>query len=294
MRRTFLSLLFAALIIPSAGFAQSGQPGEICVPDEQRSEPSRYDILNTCFSRSGETLVFSVFTGGGDEQNQGPDEGVDLTSPSLWQFYGDGTSGAARNYQDDFGGADVENCDGRLTYARTSTVAQWTVPEDCMPAGDYRFSARTYGPFVSGDEAAAITVTVRDLSPEVTPTPTPSSEPRPTVTPGNGDGEAVGRRIAGPSRYETAVAISRTQFPDGAAEVSIVNASVQVDALPGSVLPGPILYVPADCGQIPQVVVDEIWRLAPDQVTALGGVSAVCDQQLEIAVLAANHSLDGE
>ncbi|WP_370327506.1 cell wall-binding repeat-containing protein [Euzebya sp.] len=103
----------------------------------------------------------------------------------------------------------------------------------------------------------------------------PGGEP---VTPGS----VVTGRLAGDSRIETAVAISQRAFPDGAATAYLANADVTVDAVAGgSLTDGPVLLVPA-C-DLPQVVADELARLAPGEVLALGGTVAVCDDVLAAA-----------
>lgn len=89
--------------------------------------------------------------------------------------------------------------------------------------------------------------------------------------------------MAGPSRIETAVAISREQFPDGALTAYLARADVFADAVAGGTLTqGPILLVPS-CGQLPEVVGAEIARLDPTRVVALGGQAAVCGEILDQA-----------
>jgi hypothetical protein len=90
-------------------------------------------------------------------------------------------------------------------------------------------------------------------------------------------------RFAGPTRIDTAVQISRSQFPRGAQEVYLARQDDFPDALAaGSLTRGPILLVPP-CGPLPQVVGFEIERLDPVRVIALGGEGAVCDVLLEEA-----------
>ncbi len=92
-----------------------------------------------------------------------------------------------------------------------------------------------------------------------------------------------GGRLAGPSRIDTAVAISQAQFPDGAPTAYLARADETVDAVAGGVLTdGPILLVPS-CGTLPSVVATEIARLDPDRVVALGGEGAVCEDLLRQA-----------
>ena len=90
-------------------------------------------------------------------------------------------------------------------------------------------------------------------------------------------------RYAGSSRFETAVAISQAQFPDGAGRAFIARADVFADAVAGgSLTRGPVLLVPS-CGSLPAPVAAEISRLKVTEVFALGGTAAVCDAMLASA-----------
>lgn len=100
-------------------------------------------------------------------------------------------------------------------------------------------------------------------------------------------------RLAGDTRIGTAVAIAQRAFPDGAETVYVANADQPVDAVVGGTLTdGPILLVPT-C-DLPDVVATELGRIAPDEVIALGGTMAVCDEVLDQAATAAGlDSLSG-
>jgi hypothetical protein len=90
-------------------------------------------------------------------------------------------------------------------------------------------------------------------------------------------------RLAGATRIDTAVEISRSQFPRGAEEVYLARQEDFPDALAAGVLTrGPILLVP-QCGPLPRIVANEIDRLDPTRVFALGGHAAVCDGLLDEA-----------
>lgn len=89
-------------------------------------------------------------------------------------------------------------------------------------------------------------------------------------------------RLAGVDRIETAVAISRHEFVNGASTVYLARADVPADAVAGgSLTGGPILLVPT-CLPLPQIVRAEIARLEPDRIWALGGPGAICDELLEV------------
>jgi hypothetical protein len=86
------------------------------------------------------------------------------------------------------------------------------------------------------------------------------------------------RRISGGSRYDTAAALSRETFPNGALRVYLIRADQAADmaGAAGLSAQGPLLPVPP-CGAIPQVILDEIRRLAPMEIVAVGGPEAVCE-----------------
>jgi putative cell wall-binding protein len=93
-------------------------------------------------------------------------------------------------------------------------------------------------------------------------------------------GDRDADRLAGTSRFETAVAISNRAFPEGADELYIARADIVADAIAGGVLTdGPILLVPST-GDLPSAVADEIERVDPDVVVALGGSGAIDDDVL--------------
>lgn len=101
-------------------------------------------------------------------------------------------------------------------------------------------------------------------------------------------------RIAGPSRFDTAAAMSRVQFADRAEEVYLAQAAESPDAVAAGVLTaGPILLVPST-GAVPASVREEITRLRPDRVVALGGVAAISDQMLrDVADGRTTHRIAG-
>ena len=112
---------------------------------------------------------------------------------------------------------------------------------------------------------------------------TASSQPLPFP-----DGEVSTERLGGETRFETSVEISEYQFPNGSDTVFLARADEFPDALSAAPLTGgPVLLVP-QCDELPTVISDEISRLAPTEVIALGGEDAVCDQVLQDAAVAAN------
>jgi len=109
----------------------------------------------------------------------------------------------------------------------------------------------------------------------------PDGSPSPPAPgPGGPGGSPTTDRLAGPSRIDTAIAISGERFPDGAPVAYLARADVLADAVAAGTVPdGPILLVPT-CGELPPAVAAEIARLGPDRVVGLGGPDAVCDDLL--------------
>lgn len=99
-------------------------------------------------------------------------------------------------------------------------------------------------------------------------------------------------RLAGPDRIATAVAISEYGFSAAGLDqrmdrVYLARADVVADAVAGGALTdGPILLVPS-CGALPPSVAAHLAAVSVDQVVALGGTSAVCDDLLAAAAAAA-------
>jgi putative cell wall-binding protein len=84
-------------------------------------------------------------------------------------------------------------------------------------------------------------------------------------------------RIAGVNRYATAVEVTRRAFPSGAEVVYIATGLAFADAL--TVAPalqgGTAALLLTRPDQLPQLVADELIRLAPEQTYLLGGPAAI-------------------
>lgn len=91
-------------------------------------------------------------------------------------------------------------------------------------------------------------------------------------------------RLAGRDRFDTALAISAERYDDAddeARSVYLARADDAADSVAAAGLEdGPVLLVPS-CGELPDGVADEIERLEPDRVVALGSTGAVCDDLLD-------------
>jgi len=164
------------------------------------------------------------------------------------------------------------NCVGNAPSFRSGTTSFAYI-------GDGAFDIDTTGAVLSERGSSLPT----PLSGGPAPTPPPPASPPP---PPAAQGDPV-FRLEGPTRIDTAIDISQYQFPDGASEVYLSRQDVFADSISsGSLTRGPILLVPS-CGQVPQAVLDEVRRLDPDRVGALGGAAAVCDQVLTDVAAAA-------
>lgn len=97
-----------------------------------------------------------------------------------------------------------------------------------------------------------------------------------TASPATADSDAIGR-LAGATRYETAVAVSQHGFPTGATSVVVANSGVFADALSAAPLArvknGPVLLTSS--ATLNSATRDEIVRLSPQVVYVVGGTGAV-------------------
>lgn len=102
-------------------------------------------------------------------------------------------------------------------------------------------------------------------------------------------GKATVTRLAGANRFETAAEISKNLFPSGktSAKVYLANGIALVDALVGGTMTdgAPILLTDGS-GTLPAATLNEIKRLKPSEVVALGGEGAVRPTELSAAASA--------
>ncbi len=98
-----------------------------------------------------------------------------------------------------------------------------------------------------------------------------------TFTVATGKPQLTYQRFSGADRYATAVAVSRAEYPSGAAAVVLVSGENYPDALTASVLAyrshAPLLLTHA--ASLPGVTASEIARLNPSSVIIVGGAAAV-------------------
>ena len=92
-------------------------------------------------------------------------------------------------------------------------------------------------------------------------------------------------RTAGPNRYDTSAAISRTTFTPGVDVAYLASGANFPDALSGAAaagsLGGPVLLTLP--GSLPKVIAAELARLKPKSIVVLGGAPAVADTVLSAA-----------
>ena len=104
--------------------------------------------------------------------------------------------------------------------------------------------------------------------------PTPTPTPEPTPTPDYSNLEV----IQGQNRYETATLLSQSSF-DSADTVVLVNGEAMADGLCATPLAlevnAPILLVEKD--RIPEATLNEINRLNPSNIIAVGGTGVISD-----------------
>lgn len=89
--------------------------------------------------------------------------------------------------------------------------------------------------------------------------------------------EQPNERISGQSRFETAVAVSKHAYPNGAPTVLIATGRDYPDALSaaalGAKLKAPLLL--ADTGALPAATAAEITRLHPSRIVIIGGKGVI-------------------
>lgn len=258
--------------------------------DTYPSPYDRADVTRWCTAFDGSQIVVTMKLA----QPTNPDTDENWVNSSytgiLWEFdvTGDGTEDFYTGIVNPGGGAaalviradGTQTCDATETYG--SGTYQVTFPANCIGAPEDLWT-RAYAAYDSqwDDPYAPVFEDQTSWGGPLSPA-TATQEPPPAAP----AGPAEKGRLAGETRYDTAVRISRYAWPDGAAEVYLARADNYPDALAGSSLSdGPLLLVP-QCGTVPQSVLDEVRRLAPAKVIALGGPVAVCEQVLDDAVAA--------
>lgn len=100
----------------------------------------------------------------------------------------------------------------------------------------------------------------------------------------DGDGEATQAfRLAGDGRAETAARISQASWPEGAQTVYLLAEDDPLSATAAG-LPGGPVFVVASCDPLEDPIAQEITRLDPSRIIAVGGEAAVCDDVISEAM----------
>lgn len=190
-------------------------------------------------------------------------------------------------------GSDVERNAGASRYTTAVGVSKSAFPWGGVPvvyvASGQDFPDALAAAPAAGLEGGPMLLTPRDALPQEVAEEIARLRPARIIVVGGESsvGAGVARRLndltdgpverrAGPTRYETAAEISRSQFPS-AAVVYLASGSSFPDALAAAPLardePGPVLLTPRD--SLPGVVADELRRLKPAKIVVLGGEGAV-------------------
>lgn len=290
-----LLLTVAVPVASGAGFDQA----EGCVDDPDEGEDPRGEVLRFCAAVTSGTASFAIDV----EQVLDPNADPTWTSGDTdWRVELETTGDADPDFsvtyanRDGFGASvtvlnldsyDIP-CEGTATFEVSRYVMAGLDTTACFGTNEFRATST----FAFWDRDVAISF---DDSPAVTPAaslpaPLGGATPPPPPPPPEGDPSVVQAfRLEGPTRLETAVSISQYQWPNGARDVYLSRSDEFADSISsGSLTNGPILLVP-QCGAVPDTVLNEIDRLNPTNVVALGGTAAICDDVLNVALAAAQR-----
>ncbi len=138
-------------------------------------------------------------------------------------------------------------------------------------------------------------------SPSTSASPSPGTRPstRPSPTAGPGPSAtitAATTRLAGASRIETAIEVSRAGFAAGVAQAFVATAGGFADALAAvpaaALVQAPILLTGTD--ELPDAIRAELARLTPGSIVVLGGPAAVSEAvEAELRAIAPTERLGG-
>lgn len=103
------------------------------------------------------------------------------------------------------------------------------------------------------------------------------------VSADSADGTPDAYRLAGIDRSTTAAQLSQAAWPEGAGTVYLIGADDPLTATAAGMPGGPV-FVVQPCQELPTALGQEITRLSPDRVIAVGGEAAICDEVLRQAL----------
>ena len=163
----------------------------------------------------------------------------------------------------------------------STSQAVWGVAARAFPlrSAPANLDAVVCGPNVTPLPASSSSSTPTP-SMSATPTPTPTPSQTPTSEPSS---SMQVERVSGDDRYASAVEVSREAFPSGVPVVYLATGAGFADALAAgpaaAAQRGAVLLTAPDA--LPAVVAEEIRRLQPERVVALGGPAVISDAVLD-------------
>lgn len=193
----------------------------------------------------------------------------------------------------------VERISGSDRFATAVAVSQDAFPDPAAVTSVHVATGADFADALAAGAAAAraggpVLLAVRDQLPDVTRSELRRLRPDEVVIVGGPgaigaaveqairDDEAIGAevtRVFGRDRFETAAALARRAFPDGADTVHVATGMEFPDALAGvpaaGRAAGPLLLVARDA--LPAATREAIVALEPDRAVVLGGAGAVSD-----------------
>lgn len=207
--------------------------------------------------------------------------GVGAVGPGVFEHLGTCIDGA------------VTRVAGSDRYETAAAIAaDWGTADTVYVATGERFPDAIAVGAVAASENAPILLTARNHLPTATATEIQRLSPSEVVIIGGPSAvsdevadllEALApsvTRLAGIDRYETAVAISSSNYDPGVETVHVVTGESFVDGLAaGPAARGPILLVPST--GIPATVSAELARLDPTEIVIVGGEAAVSSETAE-------------
>lgn len=317
-RRPLLLACLALVAVAglAAGIGRASAAAPVCAPDAVGDQRARLNPdgdlaeTTTAVAAGDLTRVCAAETDGGLVVTVGTAEAPAADDPSLADRetavvvgLDAGSDGSAERFvvigstppesstaaESSTAGAAPESSAVRATVADRSGAARCTAAVTLTAEG---YEVAALGADCTGPGPFAVQASSRYVVDPMTYDDAPDQPLRPVLVDlaPNGGGfvgpeGAVGplpgaSRLAGPGRIQTAIQISRSAFPATARTVYLARADVLVDAVAsGSLTDGPVLLVPT-CGDVPAEVADEVERLDPQRVVALGGMRAICEATL--------------
>lgn len=245
---------------------------------QEPADESRADLIDQCV-RYGPTLAVTAQV----VQPTAPEEDGNWHGATFVGWFVDTTSDGEGDYFIDFSlDADTGELTGEVRAVDDGEPGEVVCTAKASVArGVYTVSSIDPACFDDADEIAVNVAMFYDTTPEDGDGGSVYVDTHPAdggFSPEIAQESRSTDRLGGASRIDTAVEISRREFPIDANRVYLARAEVFADAVAGGTVPdGPILLVPSS-GETPGVVRTEIDRLDPDEVVAFGGSAAIAEE----------------